>query len=333
VKNYIFEEAGEARLKEAEVSWSNLKSVLDVLHEEKDLTVVFMRAALILINGPVTKDQLYDVIQARAKGTVASITFCRQLEQLAASYVATFFSDHDKWTGYPDSVRYALRTLNFFNVQPFRPVILAIADKFKPNEAAKAFEMLVSVAVRITIASSTSSGSIEESLHPAAHRIFKEEITTTDKLKEEIASIIPNNERFKAAFATATVSKQPLARYYLRSLDRAAKSEPIPWYIINDDKEIIDLEHVLPESTEGNYPQFTSEEHAALYRRLGNLALHAKKLNSSNKSVAFKDKKASYDGCPFVFTSQLAKVEEWTKELIKERQDKMAEMALKAWPI
>lgn len=333
VKNYIFEEAGETRLKEAEISWSNLKSVLDVLHDDKDLTVVFMRAALILIQGPLTKDQLYDAIQGRAKGTVAAITFCRQLEALAGSYVATFFSDHEKWNAYPDAVKYALRTLNFFNIQPFRPVILAIADKFTPNEASKAFQMLVSLGVRITIATSTSSGSIEDSLHPAANAIFKGTITTAKELRKMIDSIVPTDEKFRTAFSIATVSKGPLARYYLRSLERVAKREPTPWYNVNDDKEVIDLEHVLPQEPKGNYPKFTDDEHAAFYRRLGNLALHAKILNSENRSDSFKDKRSTYKGCPFVFTSQLFRVPDWTKEYINKRQAQMADKALKAWPI
>ena len=34
--------------------------------------------------------------------------------------------------------------------------------------------------------------------------------------------VVPDDERFKAAFSQATVSNHDLARYYLRALERAA---------------------------------------------------------------------------------------------------------------
>ena len=41
-----------------------------------------------------------------------------------------------------------------------------------------------------------------------------------------------------------------LARYYLRSLETAAKNEAEPWFIPTDDGTVINLEHVLPKQPE-----------------------------------------------------------------------------------
>ena len=89
--------------------------------------------------------------------------------------------------------------------------------------------MMVSLAVRITIASSTSSGSVEDTLNTTAHKIFKGDITTAKEFRKEIDSIVPSNEKFKAAFSTGEANRLWLATY-LRSLERAAKEEPTPWY-------------------------------------------------------------------------------------------------------
>ena len=75
------------------------------------------------------------------------------------------------------------------------------------------------------------------------------------------------------------------ARYYLRSLEMAVKKEPDPYFIPNDDQSVITLEHVLPEKPGANWPQFTLEAHAAVYRRLGNMALLRAKKNSDLHSV------------------------------------------------
>jgi integrase len=71
------------------------------------------------------------------------------------------------------------------------------------------------------------------------------EISNVKELKKYLIDVIPVDEQFKQAFETATVSKGALARYYLRSLEMAAKKEANPWFIPNDDMHVINLEHVL----------------------------------------------------------------------------------------
>jgi len=333
VKSHLFEQAQtNDRLSEAETSWSKLMGTLDALQDEKDISVVFIRHALILIHGPLTKDEILDVVQLKAKGAGSAIALCKQLEALAKTYSATFFSDQEKWASYPDSIKLAIQTLNFFNIQPFRPIMMAVADTFDPKEAVKAFEMLISLGVRIMIASSTSSGSVEGVLNPAAHKVFKGEISTAKELRQAVDQIFPNDQKFESAFALTTVSKAPLARYYLRTLERAVTEQPTPWFNINDDKETINLEHISPEEPGRNWPDFTEEEAAANWRRLGNMALHSKKINSDLRSAPFAEKKKTYKDCPYKLTSQLAGVRKWNVKLINERQKKMAQYAVKAWP-
>jgi hypothetical protein len=78
-----------------------------------------------------------------------------------------------------------------------------------------------------------------------------------------------------ASFVNTRVSKAQLARYYLRSLEMAAKGEAEPWFMPTADRAIINLEHVLPKKPEENWPQFTSDEVALYTNRLGNQAFVA----------------------------------------------------------
>jgi hypothetical protein len=333
VKSYLFEQAEtNDRLPEAEASWAKLRGALDSLQGDKDISVVFIRHAMILIHGPLTKDEILDVVQSMAKGAGSAVSLSKKLEKLAATYTATFFSDHEKWSPYPDAIKLAIQTLNFFGIQPFRPIMMAIAESFSPNEALKAYEMMISLGVRIMIASSTSSGSVEDILHPAANKIFQGKISTAKELRAAVEPIFPNDQRFRSAFATTTVSKTYLAKYYLRTLERVVKKEPTPWYNINNDKEVINLEHILPEEPGENWPQFTAGEAEANWRRLGNMALHSKKINSALQNAPFSEKRPTYRECPYNLTSQIAGVDEWNVKVIGERQEQMAEFALKAWP-
>lgn len=335
VKNCLFGQAGDDRLIEAQELWMLMRGALESIQEEEkeDITVDFLRHALISIQGFLRKDKVYEVVQTIVKGSQSSITFLKKIEDLVRIYVATFNRDHDKWNTYPDSMRLAIQTLNFFDIHPFRPVLLSVALKFAPKEALKAFEMFISLGVRLLVASSTRSGNIEESLALAANKVYTGDILTAKDLKQQISSIIPNDSQFQQAFETTIVSKGQLARYYLRSLERVAKKSPNPWFMLNEDKQVINLEHVLPEKPGDNWPQFTKEEIITYWKRLGNMVLMLLKDNSNLKSSKFPDKATVYKDSPYVLTSQVASVSQWTIDTINERQKGLAKFALEAWPI
>jgi hypothetical protein len=159
------------------------------------------------------------------------------------------------------------------------------------------------------------------------------QITTTNDLRTKLVAAIPNDDQFRQVFETATVSKAVFARYYLRSLELAAKNENSPWFIPNDDKQVINLEHVLPERPEGNWPSFTDDAVRANVKRIGNLALMVAKPNSDLKSSDFATKKDVYKDSPYETTKMLAEFDDWNEEAIERRQRILATLAVKAWPL
>ena len=279
--------------------------------EEEDITINFLRHALIVLRGPLREADVYEEVQKIAKSAQSTVQFATQLESLANTYVATFNPEHERWNGHPLSVRRAIEVLNLFSIRPLRPLILAIAAKMDERETTNAFQLLVSLGVRLMIASSTRSGSVELPLSETAKKVFAGEITTTDSLTSSLGELIPSDAQFKAAFETARVSNSKLARYYLRSLELTAKKEPEPSFIPQEDGSVINLEHVLPRKPEGNWPLFSEDDHKLRATRIGNLALMRASDNSSKKSDGFEDKKPIYATSPYLLTSQLAELENW----------------------
>jgi len=340
VKNYLFGRAGD-REAEAMHSWAKMVGALsslqsedaDVDDDKDDITVIFLRCALMCIGGFLRKNAVYERVQNEAKGPQTVISHLAQLESLARTYERTFYQDHEFWKPYPDSMRYAIQMINEFDIKPFRPALVAIADKFDVKEATKSFQFFVSLGVRMLIAASTRSGSVEETMAKVAATIYKGEIKTTAKLKEALADITPSDGEFSTAFETATLSKGPLARYYLRSMERVVQQTHYPWFVPVEDKDLMTLEHVLPEHSDGNWPQFSEEEHAAYWRRIGNLCLLPKSLNCDLRSAKEKEKFAVYKDVPYELTRQISEVKHWTKETIAERQKGLSKLALKAWPL
>jgi Protein of unknown function DUF262/Protein of unknown function (DUF1524) len=331
VKNHIFGEA-KGRLSEAQATWSFIKGTLETLDEE-DTTVNFLWQALISMQGPIRQAEVYEKVQAIAKGVQTSIAFLNDLEHLAGDYVALSNPSSDKWNSYPSNARRLLSVLNFFDIKPFRPLLMAIARKIEPKEAVKSFEKLVSLGVRLIIASSTRSGSIEQQCGKAAKAVSDGEITSANAIHDSLKGIIPNDEQFRAAFEVATVSQAKFARYYLRSIEMAAKNEPDPWLLPNDDPDAINLEHVLPRKPMADWPQFSEDDVRTYSRRIGNMALLKAKANSAIASSNFEIKKSAFIGSPYTTTNMIASQQNWTVSQIVERQKHLAELALKAWPL
>lgn len=331
VKNFLLSQAQE-RVIEAQQKWGRMRSILET-QDESDITITFLRQAMIAISGHLREDEVYDAVQTKVKGPQTALEFLTSLESLSTIYVAIFNSDHERWNAYPDAIRRAIQTFNLLRIKGLRPLQLAVAARFEPKEAAEAYRMMITWSVRLIIASTTSKGSVEEPLANAAHAIYKGDIKTANKLRDLVKSIIPVDEEFKKAFENASVSKAAFARYYLRSLEMAAKNEATPWFIPNDDKQTINLEHVLPMEPLGNWPQFDVEAVQTYARKLGNQALMLAKTNSDLHSDGFDKKKAAYESSPYELTRMIARSPNWTPSTIADRQKAMAELALKAWPL
>jgi hypothetical protein len=216
-----------------------------------------------------------------------------------------------------------------------RPLILAIALRFTDrNAAAAAFALLVSITVRLIIASATRSGTNEQTFATAALGVFKQDITTVQALKEALARVSVSDVDFRETFATARSSKPDLARYYLRALEAAAAQESEPWYVVNDDQQSITLEHVLPKNPPpGTWAKFKDDDADRYLKRLGNLCLLQRSPNSSMDNDDFDKKKVIFGASPLTFTNQMAKFPEWSPQTVEERQRAMVDWAVRAWPI
>lgn len=331
IKNHLFSKADD-RLTEVQARWGYMRGALETL-EETDITVTFLRQALIVLNGFVREAEVFDKVEATAKSGTSTASLAISLESLANGYVAIRNPEHERWNGYTEQTRRSIEVFELFNIRPMRPLILAVSMKFTLKETAKAFQFLISLGVRLLIASSTRSGTVEETLASAAHRVHTGDIATTAALKNELAAITPSDNQFSRAFTTVKVANARQARYYLRSLEMMAKGESEPWFVPQGDPQVINLEHVLPRKPEDNWPEFTDDDAKSYVTRLGNLVLLQVSSNSNLKSGSFAVKKPIFEASPYALTSMLASVGIWTPKEIEKRQTKLAEYATKAWPI
>ena len=332
VKNYLYKTAKD-RKNEAQIRWSQMRSILDSLESDDLSLMLFLRHALIVMEGHIRDVDVFGKVQALAKTPQLVVTLAARLHEMANTYVATFNPEHEMWSDFPASARRAIEVLNLFQLKPMRPLLVAVSRQMMPKEAAASLEFLVSLGVRLIIASTTRSASVELPLSAAAKAVYDGTIPTYVELRDFLNGITPSDSRFRGAFATARVSSPKFARYYLRSLESNAQGTHDPWFIPESDPEKITLEHVLPRVPGDNWPSFDSESAADYVNRLGNLVLLTRKQNSDLKSDNFATKRPTLASSPYVLTEQVGREEDWTAESIDLRQAQMADRAIATWPV
>jgi hypothetical protein len=194
--------------------------------------------------------------------------------------------------------------------------------------------MFVAWAVRFMIAGGPT-GTVEKYYAGRAAEVWKGDIPSATDLAKAMNKYLPSDEAFRAAFATARVSKTYLARYFLRSLEQKHKGEAEPFHVVNDNETVVNLEHVLPERPSPAWAHIDKEVADAYCRRLGNMVLLRARANSQVGNDSFKAKKKVYkvSGGGMELTKQVLSCEQWGPDEIDERQKKLADLAVETWPL
>jgi hypothetical protein len=208
---------------------------------------------------------------------------------------------------------------------------LAAFGKFTDKEMEKLLAAAVNWSVRVLL-TGVPSGTLEGHYSKNAKRVTDGAIKTVDDLAREMAVVIPDDERFRAAAASATVPNAQLARYYLRVLQMQADGAMDLQYVPNDGKPVT-LEHILPVKPGPEWIYISTEDAKSNYNRLGNQALLSGSVNSKLGNVGYATKRPALLVSQFSLTKEAAAPSDWSLHEIAVRQKRMAELAVLAWPI
>jgi len=335
LKNYLFKEARDQQgnMGEVQPKWSRMMGTLEGLDGD-DVEITFVRHYVITQYGMTRSGEVYGKIEQKVAGRHQANEFVSDLEANAVDYAAIVSPDHRKWNEYNHlGVKNSLRTMRYLKVVQIRPVMLAATRNFKSKDIERTFRLLVNWTVRFLVVGGGRSETLERGYAEAAHDITTKKITDAKGLAAKLLPIIPNDVLFKEAFATASVPKNSLARYYLRALELYLTGGKEPEWVPNEDASDVNLEHVLPENPGKNWPKIDPELASAMYTKLGNLVLLQVTPNTDIGNLDFTKKKAILAKSTFVLTAQVAKYRQWGPNEIKDRQAKLAEHAWKTWPL
>lgn len=332
LKNYLFHKSGD-KIEETKNRWLSMVAVLESASDDP-LVVTYLRHFAMSRYGLVREKELFGVIKRKITSKKGALQFSTDLRDTAKTYSALINTDHEFWTKFDPTVRDCAAALNLLGMTQIRPLLLAILERFDATQVRKAFEKLEAVAVRFQIVGGVGGGTLERIYSETAKSVSEGKLTTASDIVKAFTTL-PVDSAFEQAFAVASISKQNLARYYLRNLEEGVAAsveecEKVP----SKDTGRVNLEHVLPLTLGEEWQDiWLADDARAFQRRLGNLALMSAKINSTVGNDSFSAKKSAYKKSSFHFTKMLNTFDQWNKTSIEVRQKEMAKVAVKVWTV
>lgn len=331
LKNYLFGKSGN-RLDVVRDAWMQALGALDLVSEVSIFTA-FLRHYWSSKYGATRERELYKSIKKEVTGETAAVELADQLRKASNFYAAIQSSDHEFWSGKGSSTKANVETLLKLDLEQHRPLLLAGMQHFTTPELKNLLRALVAWSVRGLLVGGIGGGSTERAYCDAAVKIRGGDIKTVAELRSELSAIIPSDEEFRVAFATARIPKAGIARYLLIALQKGADNKAEPELVPNEDEDQVNLEHILPKSSKRtDWSAFSEEDAKAYTHRLGNMALLSKGPNGRIGNKAWTIKKPILAESMLSLTNQTSAAQDWNIEEIEERQTRLGELAVSVWP-
>lgn len=332
LKNYLFSKA-DSRLVEAQMLWNNITGAIDALgDDENERLVTYLRHFWVLTHGPTKERELAKGIKFEITGETKALTFLSSASAAVETYVSLWSSKHPIWASHKSATRHSVDTIsNHLRVEQIRPLMFAVALRFDPEEAEKAFRLFVSWSVRFLIFGGRG-GMLDEQYSRRAEEVGTGRITKARELRDAMSRYVPTDAEFEAAFATARVSRANFARYYLRAIEKSTKDDPQPEYVANEEADQVSLDHVLP-LTPGDDWDTSEDEAEAVQKMLGNMVLLRANQNREIGNKGFSARKATYGNSGYNITRMVSEYPSWGPDEIRDRQARLAKLAVATWPL
>jgi hypothetical protein len=334
LKNYLFDKA-KKKIADMQPRWASMMNTIDSLvdsDDADDILIDYIRYYWIAHHGPTTERELGDIIQKTIISERLALDLVMALDSFSSDYASLIMPrEHPKLGNYRSSTRDCIFTLTReLSAKQILPLLMAILRYLDVSEAEKAFKLCLSWTVRFLIAG--GGGVLDRQYGLRAKEISNREITTARDLATRMSNVVHGDHAFKEAFKTASIFKTKLARYYIRAIDLYLADDPYPQFVPNEDVKAVNAEHILPQ-TPGDGWNIPADVAASYSKRLGNLVLMRAMDNVKIGNKGFSEKKDFYRGSPFITTQWAAEYSKWGPDEINNRQNKLAELAPKVWPI
>lgn len=331
LKGHLFGTSAN-RIEEAKVAWSQAMAPFTGQRDSAD-TDTFLKHYWASTRGVSRVKALYSTMRAEVTSAQEAVDMAKSLAVSAPLWASMFDRDAEIWKGYSDRSKAALETLSSLKVEQCRPLLLAALRSWEEKEVAHLLRLIVAWSIRWFVSGGGSAGVTERLYAEAAKGVSDGTLVTAAAVADRFIKNVPADGTFSQAFATSTVRRGWLARYYLLALERTNSGEEEPELVPNSDTDAVNLEHVLPRNPEASdWPAFTEDEIGDMKLLIGNQVLLRKSDNTAIGNGPFATKQAVLAASKLELTNQVGKLHDWTPKTITDRGAALGALAVKAWP-
>lgn len=331
LKGHLFGTSG-ARIEEAKAAWSQTMAPFTGQKDSTDADT-FLRHFWASTRGVARVKALYSAMRDEVTTEQDAISLAKSLAVSAPLWSNMFDRDADFWKSYSDKSKAALETLAALKVEQCRPLLLAAMRHWDKVEVGRLVRLIVAWSIRWFVVGGGSAGVTERLYAEAAQELSEGSLVDAEAVAAKFSDQVPTDRAFQTVFATHTVRRGWLARYYLIALERTRQGEAQPELVPNADRTEVNLEHVLPRNPEpGDWPAFSPEELAEMKLLIGNQVLLRAADNSELGNGPFAVKKAVLAASQLQLTREVGELDDWTPATVRERGELLGELAVRAWP-
>ena len=328
LKNYLFSVIDANRPHKTEIDelenlWSRIIGKLGKIKFEDYLRYYWNSE-----NKTVRKNQLFKTIRNNINSKEDVFKLIRNLDDTADLFVAIQDPESEYWTDIPEVKKY-LSNLKLFGIKQSNSLLMAGYKNLEAEIFLKLVKMIAIISFRYNIIGGLNPNEQEDIYNKLANNISSEKkLKTKDLLPVYVA-----NNNFINSFSTKsfknTAKNHKIVKYILAKIEEYLYRNEI-----STESDIYTIEHILPESADETWGEFTDEEVNRSIYRLGNLTLLEKKLNKDAGIHKYEGKKKFYEQSNCNLTNKLTEeYETWTEAKIAARQKELAKDAKSIWTI
>jgi len=328
LKNYLFSRVKASNdLIALQRRW---KALVGTVRQER--FPEFLRYHLLCEQPKIRTQRLFKIVRDRVTRPEEVFALMDGLEQRAELFAALSDPGHEYWIDFPNC-RPHIQEMQLFRVRQLTPVLFAAWETLSRDDFARVLKMLAKLTFRHTVVTGLNTNEFEPVSHTGAKALLDREVKSPAQLFDRLRPIYVEKDRFVQAFAELEVStrgqKKKLAKYILCALERDASGRPCDYQT-----DPGTIEHILPENPGAEWDvAFSQDRQEKFVYRLGNLALLEAAANRNVGNSVYEVKFQAYARSNYDSTKSIASLapEEWSPELVNERQRQMAVRAEHLW--
>ena len=322
LKNYLFSVVDETKphiseIEELENIWV---SIVGKLGEQKFED--YLRYYWNSEHKTVGKKNLFKTIKTVITTKEQVFELVRNLKDNADLFIALQNPEDEFWKDQPE-IKQFLKDLKLFQIRQTNSLLMAGFKYLEPKGFKYLAKICSVISFRYNIIGGLNPNAQEDVYNSVALQIFLNKQFSV----QDFQPIYVSDSNFENDFSTkdfkSTTRNHKIVKYILSKIEeKEFKNEIIP------DSDLFTIEHILPESADENWGDFTNEEISRSIYRIGNLALLEKKLNREADTKKYLDKTSLYRLSKCLLTQSIPdNFDSWNEDKISARQKELAKNA------